>query len=169
MPRDQTQLKSLLGFALFIQHSIPGYAIIAQPLNKLLEKKYQSAKAYQAECKRSTEYLEAFGNVKKACLDAVTLHSFDPKHPIIIGADGSGTAIGVVAGHYADLAEDYFMTAGTVYIICALYSRVFQGAELNYSQPEREVLALVYALLKLRAYLGLYFLILTDHKAWVQV
>ena len=108
-------------------------------------------------------------SIKKAMSDVTGLHTFDRKRICILAADGSKQAIGAVAGHAVNPEDDENLTAETKYYPCMFLGRSFRDAEYNYSQPEREMLSIAYGVDKIAPYIGSRLIILTDHKAWVQL
>ena len=87
-------------------------------------------------------------------LDACLIH-FDPNLPIVVSADSSKYGLGAVLCQQKDGAE----------LPVVFASRSLNKAERNYSQTEKEALALVFALKKFHHYLwGHKFSLITDHK-----
>ena len=168
-PSDQTKLRSFVGFLLFFSHCVPASGRLLAPLYPLYRSEYSRPKAFQAEWQRSMAYAQAFSNVKRAIASAASLRTFDVHRPILLAADGSKTGLAVVAGHAADPGEDGQLGATTKYWPSAFYSRPCTDTEQRYSQPEREFQAIVYGVRKISPYIGRQLVILTDHKAWVQV
>ena len=88
-------------------------------------------------------------------LQSNCLVHYDPKLPIIVSANSSSYGIGGILAHLIDGKE----------WPVAFTSRTLTAAEKNYSQLEREALALVYALKKFHFYIyGFSFTLKTDHK-----
>ena len=166
-PRDQKDIMAFTGFIQFFGHCIPNLAILLRPLNDLRLKQFKSASTFLAEWQRDPKYAIAMGTLKETMTSVTGIHTFNRKRPCILAADGSKQAIGAVAGHACDSSEDDQLTASTKYNPCMFLGRSFRGPELNYSQPEREMLAIVHGVDKIAPYIGTRLVILTDHKAWV--
>lgn len=97
----------------------------------------------------------AFHDIKKAIVEAPSLHPFDSKGSNIVTVDASAVGIGAVFTQRVKGREQ------TV----AFISRRLRNAERFYSTIERETLACVWAIEKLKMYLwGNHFELVTDHK-----
>ena len=87
--------------------------------------------------------------------DQILAHC-DPKKPIILACDASPFGVGAVLSHMVDGVERPVAYA----------SRTLTSAEKNYSQVEREALAIVFGVTKFNKFLyGRKFTLLTDHEA----
>ena len=146
-PKNKTELQSYLGLLNFYRMFLPNASSFLEPLNFLLraENPWKWTKAQS----------QAFQKSKDVLLSSKCLVHFDPNKPIVVSADSSSYGIGSCLAHVIDGKE------------CPVFfaSRTLNSAERNYSQIEREALALVYALKKFHFYLyGHSFTLKTDHK-----
>ena len=145
-PKDLTQLRSYLGMLNFYRKFLVSAAAILEPLNVLLRK--------DVHWGWKADHSKAFQDSKTALLDACLIH-FDPNLPIVVSADSSKYGLGAVLCQQKDGAE----------LPVVFASRSLNKAERNYSQTEKEALALVFALKKFHHYLwGHKFSLITDHK-----
>ncbi|CAB0038643.1 unnamed protein product [Trichogramma brassicae] len=99
---------------------------------------------------------KAFEALKTALTEAPVLARPDFARPFIVQCDASALAIGGVLSQVFDDGEHPI-----VYV-----SRVLTSAERNYTTSEKECLALLWTIRKLRPYLeGYKFIAVTDHSA----
>jgi len=153
-PTNVTQLQSFLGLVSYYRKFIPNFASLADILYKLTSK--NSSFAW------TNDHSVAFELLKKSLCSNPILKYPDPKKPFIIRTDASSYAVGVVLlQYYKDSKKEH-----PIYF----YSRCLKKAELNYSVTEKEGVAVIFALKKLRPYIAaspfpvkLY----TDHKPLV--
>ena len=146
-PTDLTQLRAYLGLLNFYRRFIPNAASILEPLNRLLKATIDFSWGPAQE--------EAFKTSKNVLINSEALVHFDQNKPITVQADSSGYGVGAMLAHRID-GEDR-----PVYFA----SRTLSETERNYSQTEKEALALVYALKQFHEYLwGQKFTLVTDHK-----
>lgn len=147
-PRNQTQLRAYLGLLNFYRRFLPSASSLLEPLNKLLRQK-------EPWC-WGREQNRVFRESKQVLLRSEALVHFDPTKQIVVVADSSAYGIGAVLCHVIDGVERPVCFA----------SRSLNSAERNYSQLEKEALALVYALRQFHFYVwgqtGL--TLVTDHK-----
>uniref|UniRef100_A0ABD2WHR2 RNA-directed DNA polymerase n=1 Tax=Trichogramma kaykai TaxID=54128 RepID=A0ABD2WHR2_9HYME len=102
------------------------------------------------------EQEQAFQQLKRALTVAPVLARPDFTKPFIIQCDASGTALGAVL-----VQEDVDGEHPIIYL-----SRVLTPAERNYSTSEKECLAILWSIKKLRPYVeGYEFVVITDHSA----
>lgn len=140
-PKSVDQLRSFLGFAQYYAKFVPRFAHKAEPLYDLLK-----------DFNWSELQDKAYDDLLQALCDGKVLKSFQIGVPSQLIVDASEYAVGAVleqAGHP---------------IICV--SRKLSAAERNYSQTQREALAIHWGVQRLHKYLyGNKFVIITDHKA----
>ena len=120
----------------------------AHPLNQLLRKGV--AWKWGPECQR------AFRHVKAVLASAEVLAHYDASLPLKLDCDASAVGLGAVLSH---------VFPNGVERPIAYASRTLSNPEKNYSQIEKEGLALVWGVRKFHKYLyGRHFTLVTDHK-----
>lgn len=150
-PRNSAELRSYLGMVTYYHKFLPNASTAMAPLYQLLRK--------EAKWKWDTAQQQSFSSVKDLLKSADFLAHFDPHKPLVLECDASPDGIGAVLSH--DVGGGVLRPIG-------FRSRLLTGAEKNYSQLEREALALVFGASKFRQYLlGNTFTLMTDHKPLV--
>ena len=146
-PTNTTQLRAYLGLINFYRCFLPQAATLLEPLNRL---KANTLWLW------SVEQENYFKKSKEMLLNSDALVHFDPKLPLVVVANNSAYSIGGVLCHLTDNVERP---------ICFV-SHTVTATERNYSQLEKEALAMVYALRKFYYYLWgqTNFTVITDHK-----
>ena len=140
--------KNFLGHARFYRRFIKDFSKVARPLCRLLEK--DTKFKFDESCKRS------FEEIKSRLVEAPIMAKPDWNKEFEIMCDASDYAMGAVLGQRTDK------------VFRAIYyaSKTFNEAQENYSTIEKEMLAIVFACEKFRAYiLGSHIIIHTDHAA----
>jgi len=118
------------------------------PLNKLLRK--QQKWVWDKGCEK------AFSWPKQALASSPVLVHYDPSLPIHLAADVSAYGIGAVISHVARDGSEHPIAFAS----CSL-----SVSERNYSQIEKEALALVFGVRKFHQFIyGRHFTLVTDHK-----
>jgi hypothetical protein len=143
-PSNKDELRSFLG-------CFPFYGILVNT-SELLSPLYQLLKK-NVKFEWTEECEDAFIQAKEIFIGKMNAY-FDPKKPIILKTDASGKSI-------AGVLEQEGKIIFTV-------SRSLTDTEKRYSTIERELLAIVFSIKKLRRYLfGIHFEVFTDHKPLV--
>ncbi|XP_037528675.1 uncharacterized protein K02A2.6-like [Rhipicephalus sanguineus] len=146
-PTSVSELKAFLGLVNYYGKFLPNLATVLAPLYALLAK--------GAKWQWKQEHKESFRKVKEATEDSQFLAHFDPDKPLRLECDASPVGIGAVLSHRVN---------GVDYPI-GFRSRKLTRAECNYSQLEKEALALVFGVARFKDYLyGHEFVLVTDHK-----
>lgn len=149
-PKNVSELRSYIGLLTYYSKFLPSMATMLAPLYDLLKK--------DCRWKWSSEQQHSFDRSKEALRHAKMLTHFDPSKSLRLECDASPYGIGAVLSH---------RVAGVDKPI-GFRSRTLTPAERNYSQLEREALALVFGVSKFRDYLlGRSFVLVTDHKPLV--
>lgn len=123
------------------------------PLYQLLQKnvKYE----WSRDCQT------AYDRVKKEVTSDKVLVHFNPKLPIFLTTDASDYAIAGILSHKFPNNELRPV---------AFISRALTKAEQKYSTHEKEALAIIYCVTKLKQYLiGHFFILKTDHKPLLSI
>ncbi|XP_058042246.1 uncharacterized protein K02A2.6-like, partial [Ahaetulla prasina] len=147
-PKNKTELQAFLGLVNFYAVFLKNKATIAEPLHKLLAKK-----TVWSWGKVETK---AFEGVKNLLSSDSLLIQYNGTLPLVLVCDASPYGVGAVLSHR--------LPNGTEAPI-AYYSRTMSSAERNYSQLDREALAIVSGIKKFHEYVfGRDFEIVTDHR-----
>ncbi|UYV75794.1 hypothetical protein LAZ67_13001373, partial [Cordylochernes scorpioides] len=147
-PKKVKEVQSFLGMCSYYRKFIKDFSLIADPLKGLIRKNAQFTWTEKQE--------EAFQNLKKALMNPPILGHFDPNAATYIHTDASNIGLG------ATLVQ---IICGEEKVISYL-SRTLSKAEQNYSTTEKECLAVVWAISKLRPYLyGRHLKIITYHHS----
>ena len=147
-PHDVSSLRSFLGSVQFYGKFLPPHASsVAELLHRLTRK----GAPWRWECED-----HPFQRLKTLLSSDKVLVHFDPTLPVGISCDASNVGIGAVLFHcFPDGSERPIANA----------SKSLTRSQRNYSQVQKEAMAIVYALKKFYQYLfGRRFLIVTDHK-----
>ena len=148
LPTNVKTIRQFLGHAGFYRRFIKDFSKIAKPLYKLLEK--DSKFVWEEDCQKSFEEL------KFHLTTAPIVRAPNWQLPFEVMCDASDLAIGAVLGQRED---------GKPHVVYYA-SKTLNEAQRNYTTTEKELLAVVYALDKFRAYLvGADIVIFTDHSA----
>ena len=152
-PSSVNELQSFIGSANYGRKFIPRFTAIMIPLYALLRK--------NAIWKWDAAETNAFNEIKSALCSAEILAYYSNDKRLKLQTDASGAGLGAVL-----LQEE---STGTFRPI-SYASRVLAKAELNYSNIERELLALVFGVTTFRQYLlGRQFMLETDHQPLVKL
>lgn len=141
-PSKVEELRSFLGFAQYYAKFTPNFSNQAKPLYDLLTNDFNW----------TVEHDQVYDQLLQSLLDGKVLKSFRVGIPSELIVDASEHSIGAV------LEQENHP------IVCI--SRKLSASEKNYSQTQKEALAIHWAVLRLHKYLyGNKFVIVTDHKA----
>ena len=144
IPKSATEVKSFLGLSGYYRNFIKNYSTIAKPLTELT--KISNTFMWTSECQG------AFDKLKNALCSAPVLRYPDFEKEFVLTTDASNVGLGAI------LSQDGHP--------CCYIPRTLNNPELSYTTTEKEMLAIVWAVKRLRQYLlGRKFQILTDHQA----
>ena len=152
-PENLTQLRAFLGMINYHGKFIRNLSSILQPLNQLLQG--------NQEFKWSPRCEEAFKKAKDSLSSSNVLVHYDPSLPVILESDASQYGIGAVIFHRFPNGDERPI---------AYASRSLNSSEKNYSQIEKEGLAITLGVTKFYMYLfGRKFTLRTDHKPLLKI
>ena len=139
MPKDEKQLRELLGLSNYYRWFVKNYSQIAELLYKLTQK---TSKGFQWNdlCQ------QAFDDLKRRLTSPPILTYPVFTLPFIVHTDALERAIGAVLSQVQEGEEQ----------VIAYWSHQLNKAERNYSTVEREVLAVVAAVLPLLVWVPLH-------------
>lgn len=144
-PRSYHDVQVFLGFCNYYRRFIRRYSHISRPITSLLKGSKNGRKTGDF----SQEWKEKQQNAFLELLDAFTrtpiLRHYDPARPSRIETDASDVAVGAI---YSQLLEHDNQWHPVAY-----FSRQFKGAEVHYSTPDKEMMAIVEAFKQWRHYL----------------
>jgi hypothetical protein len=144
-PRSYRDLQVLLGFCNFYRRFIRNYSSIARPLTSLLKGSQNGRKTGNFSKEwgslQQQAFLELLGTFQKAPL----LRHYDPELASRLEADASDVALG---GVLSQLQKDT-----NKWHPIAFFSKQFKGAEIHYSTPDKELMAIVECFKHWRHYL----------------
>ena len=147
-PKNVSELRSYLGLLSYYSKFLPNMAQVLAPLYKLLQKDVQWRWANKEK--------KAFQASQELLTSSSLLVHFDPDLDLILMCDASSYGIGAVLAHR--------MPDGSERPI-GYASRSLTAAQRNYSQLEKEALALVFGVQHFHSYLfGHHFELVTDHQ-----
>lgn len=146
-PTTKQEVKSFMGMVGFYARFCPDLSIKAEPLYKLTRN--------NVPFEWTTLQEESFDAIRKDIASEKVLVHYDPKLPLVLSVDASPIGLGAVLSHLIDGQERPIVFA----------SRTLQPSERNYSQLDKEALAIYWGVSKLYHYLyGRHFTLYTDHR-----
>ncbi|XP_076660488.1 uncharacterized protein LOC143363841, partial [Halictus rubicundus] len=144
VPTTPTEIKSFLGLSGHYRKFIRNFSKIAKPLTDLTQK--------DVPFHWTDKQQNSFETLKQKLCEAPVLTYPDFNRQFTLTTDASNEGIGAV------LSQDGHP--------CCYISRTLNAPERNYTTTEKELLAIVWAVKRLRQYLlGRKFVIRTDHQA----
>ena len=147
-PTTVKGVRQFLGHAGFYRRFIKGFSSLSKPLCELLAK--DAKFIWDERCQNS------FDQLKKFLTTTLIVRAPNWQLPFELMCDASDFAIGAVLGQRED---------GKPYVIYYA-SKTLNEAQRNYTTTEKELLVVVFALDKFRAYLvGSFIIVFTDHSA----
>lgn len=151
-PESVDDVRRFLGMVTYYSRFIPNCSTVTTPLRNLLKKNTKFNWNVQCET--------AFKNLKKEIAFGRVLVPYDPQYPLQLACDASPTGIAGVLSHVIDGQERPI----------SFTSRSLTDAEKNYSQLDREALAIVFSVDYFYQYLfGKPFMLITDNQPLVRI
>lgn len=148
-PRSREELMRVLGVMGYYRGFVMKYANYIQPFRDVLSVKNRF------QC--TDNHAQAFGKLKMQFVDMVVLKHYIVKEPFRIQTDASKAGISAIL---------YQFDKDNNLRIVTLISRTLTKHESAYGATELELLAIIYAVIKLRTYLlAKKFYIVTYHQA----
>jgi len=153
MPKTVTEVKALIGLINYYSKFLPNLSSILSPLYNLLRKDVKFD--FNNQC------IQAFNRVKELLSNETVLAHYDGRLPLKLAVDASSLGLGAVLS---------VVTPEGFEKPIAYQSRTLTSAEVNYSQIDREALAIVWGVKKFNQYLyGREFTLCTDHKPLLSI
>ncbi|XP_049272416.1 uncharacterized protein K02A2.6-like [Rhipicephalus sanguineus] len=147
-PTSKQELQSFLGLLTFYDRFLEHRATVANDLYNLLKN--------DVPWTWSPRHQEAFEALKELLRDSVVLRHYDETKPLLLACDASPYGVGAVLSQIDDQGREAAI---------AFASRTLSPAERNYSQLDREGLAVVYGATHFHQYIaGRHVTVLTDHR-----
>lgn len=151
-PTNTRELRQFIGMTSWYRRFIQNCSELTRPLTALLKKR--------RKWHWSNEEQEAFDALKTRLSTAPVLAPPDFTREFTLQTDASKDGLGAVLTQDFDDQER----------VIAYASRTLNKAEVNYSTTEKECLAVVWGIQKMRPYLeGYHFRVITDHQSlkWI--
>ncbi len=152
-PENVAELVSFLGAVNYYRRYLPDLSTVISPLEKLRSKetKWRWTRAEE----------ESFNKLKNLLSSDRVLTFYNPELEVKLDTDASGVGLGAVLSHI--MPNGYEKPIEFI-------SRTRSTAERNYSQIDREALAIVWAVKRFHVYLyGRRFKLVTDNKPIVYI
>lgn len=144
-PKTVTQVQAYLGLLNYYGKFLPRLSECLTPIYNLL--KNDTPFKWTESCQR------AFENSKKLLLENQLIVHYDCNKELFLTSDASKYGVGAVLSHKID-GEPISFASGTL-----------NSAQKNYSQVEKEALAIIFAVKKFHKFLyGRKFVLVTDHQ-----
>lgn len=152
-PKDVHELRCLLGLINHYNRFIPNLATRIEVLNKRLHK--------DREFKWTRGCQKAMDDMKSEICSERVLIPFNQNYPIVLSTDASPVGLGAVLSHRLPNGSERPI---------AFLSRSLSATERNYSQIDKEALAIVWAVKRCFMYIyGTKFILVTDNKPLTQI
>lgn len=145
-PKSVSEVRRIVGMASWYRRFVPNFSTVISPLTSLTRKNVKFH--WDSNCEK------AFQTVKEHLIKAPVLSCPNFNLPFVVQCDASDFGLGAVLSQVQN---------GEEHVISYL-SRSLTKNERKYSTTEKECLAVIFAVEKLRPYLeGTKFTVVTDH------
>ncbi|XP_049876804.1 uncharacterized protein K02A2.6-like isoform X1 [Pectinophora gossypiella] len=156
-PQSVTELRSFLGLVNFYAKFVRNLSNILYPLYDLLRKGVEWT--WSKDCEN------AFKRIKCILTSTEVLMHYDQNKPLLLTCDASARGIGGVLSQPVGSGSREGDERPVAYV-----SRTLNDAERNYSQIDKEALAIIFCLEKFHQFIyGRRFILRTDHKPLVTI
>ena len=146
IPTNKGELQSFLGLANQYRKFVANMSMVAAPLNELLRKDVRWT--WTSDCEK------AFTELKELLTQESVLIHYNPEAELYLSVDASPTGLGAVLTQKTSGAERPV----------AFASRSLTSAEKNYSQLDREALAIIFGVKRFHHYVyGRKFILFSDN------
>ena len=153
VPKNSGEVRIFHGLGSYFRSYVKNFAIIAKPLSSVM--------ADESQFKWGPEQQGSFDTLKAALAVDVPLAQPDYSKPFTVATDWSQGGVGAVLSQKDDKGQD----RPIVFV-----SRVLTGSERNLGASQGELLAILFALEKLRGFLwGRRFRLECDHQALLTI
>ncbi|XP_050504417.1 uncharacterized protein K02A2.6-like [Diabrotica virgifera virgifera] len=151
-PNSKVELQRILGAFNYVRRYIPNMAEHIQPLCQLLKN--------NVEWVWLPSHQKCFDNLKNIICKSPALVPYDPNQKIILQCDASKNGLGVCM----------FQKYDSILKLVACASRNMNDSEINYSQTEKELLAIYYATQKFHNFIYNFDVdVQSDHKPIISI
>lgn len=151
-PKNVDDVRKFLGLVTYYSKFIPNISTITYPIRELLQKKKKFLWSSQCEA--------AFIRLKNEIASDRILVPYDPSIPVTVACDASPTGVAGVLSHIVNGIEKPV----------AFVSRSLSIAEQNYSQFDREAVAIIFSVQKFYRYLyRRSFTLITDNRPLTRI
>uniref|UniRef100_A0AAR5QHS1 RNA-directed DNA polymerase n=1 Tax=Dendroctonus ponderosae TaxID=77166 RepID=A0AAR5QHS1_DENPD len=147
-PRNVTEIRRFIGTASWYRRFVPNFSSVLAPLTNLIKKKVTWR--WSEDCQR------AFNSIKDSLISAPILTCPDFERKFVLQTDASHFGLGAVLTQTFDDGEK----------VISYLSRSLTHQEMKLTVTEKECLAVIWSVEKLRHYLeGVPFEVITDHHS----
>lgn len=152
-PKSKCELQRIIGSFNYVRRYVPNMANYMQPLCELLKS--------NIEWQWLPKHQEAFENLKKIISQTPTLVPFDVTKKVVIQCDASKNGLGCC------LFQEH---ENNILKLVSCASRKMNHHEINYSQSEKEMLAIYYSTQKFHNFIyNAVVDVQTDHKPLIAI
>ena len=147
-PLNRRELQQFIGVCTYYRQFMARHSNLLDPFRDILKEKNPWT--------WSEVHDRAFEDMKTAFVNCVQLNHYKEGIPYRLQTDASDLGVSGVLYQYVSNGDHRIISS---------VNRCLNSAEMNYTTTEKELLAIVYSITKLRTYLiGTKFEIITDHK-----